>query len=145
MPGGLVRISSERTYYDRKEGFACFSGRVVVDDPEYQMHADRAFVYMGGTNDLKRIVAVGHVAITNGVKRAYGAKASYLRENGVVVLHAGEEGPAEVRDSDSEGDRIVRGKKIKFWTGSHQVEVLEAEITAPSKGSLDTVKGMFGR
>ena len=145
LSGGSVRISSDRTYYDRKEGFACFIGKVSVEDPEYQLHADRAFVYMGETNDLKRIVALGNVAITNGAKRAYGAKATYQRENGVVVLRAGEGGAAEVREVDSDGDRVVRGKTIKFWTGSRQVEVLEAEISAPSKGSLDSVKGMLGR
>ena len=145
LSGGLVRISSDRTYYDRKEGFACFTGKVSVEDPEYQLHADRAFVYMGGTNDLKRIVALGNVAITNGTKRAYGAKATYQRENGVVILRAGEGGPAEVREVDSDGDRVVRGKTIKFWTGSRQVEVLEAEISAPSGGALDNVKGMLGR
>ena len=145
MSGGSVRISSDRTYYDRKEGFACFTGKVSVEDPEYQLHADRAFVYMGGTNDLKRIVALGNVAITNGTKRAYGAKATYQRENGVVILRAGEGGSAEVRETDSDGDRVVRGKTIKFWTGSRQVEVLEAEISAPSGGALDNVKGMLGR
>ena len=145
MSGGLVRISSDRTYYDRKEGFACFTGKVSVEDPEYQLHADRAFVYMGETNDLKRIVALGNVAITNGTKRAYGAKATYQRENGVVILRAGEGGLAEVREVDSDGDRVVRGKTIKFWTGSRQVEVLEAEISAPSGGALDNVKGMLGR
>ena len=145
MSGGLVRISSDRTYYDRKEGFACFTGKVSVEDPEYQLHADRAFVYMGETNDLQRIVALGNVAITNGTKRAYGAKATYQRENGVVVLRAGEGRSAEVREADPDGDRVVRGKTIKFWTGSQQVEVLEAEISAPSKGSLDSVKGMLGR
>ena len=145
LSGGLVRISSDRTYYDRKEGFACFTGKVSVEDPEYQLHADRAFVYMGGTNDLKRIVALGNVAITNGTKRAYGAKATYQRENGVVILRAGEGGSAEVREVDSDGDRVLRGKTIKFWTGSHQVEVLEAEISAPSGGALDNVKGMLGR
>lgn len=146
MSGGLVRISSDRTYYDRKEGFACFTGKVSVEDPEYQLHADRAFVYMGETNDLKRIVALGNVAITNGTKRAYGAKATYQRENGVVILRADENGAAEVREADPDGgDRVVRGKTIKFWTGSRQVEVLEAEISAPSKGSLDSVKGMLGR
>ena len=145
LSGGSVRISSDRTYYDRKGGFACFTGKVSVEDPEYQLHADRAFVYMGETNDLQRIVALGNVAITNGTKRAYGAKATYQRENGVVILRAGEGGAAEVREADPDGDRVVRGKTIKFWTGSQQVEVLEAEISAPSKGSLDSVKEMLGR
>ena len=140
-----TRITAGSTYYDRKEGFVYFNGNVAVVDPQYQLHADRAFVYMGGTNDLKRIVALGHVAITNETKRAYGAKASYFRGSGMVVLHSGDGTVAEVRDVMPDGDRVVRGKKIKFWTGTRQVEVVEAEITAPSQGGLDALKGTLGR
>ena len=140
-----TRITAGNTYYDRKEGFAYFSGKVTVEDPQYQLHADRAFVYMGGTNDLKRIVALGHVAITNETKRAYGAKATYYREKGMVVLSSDEGIVAEVRDEAPNGAQVVRGKKIKFWTGTRQVEVVDAEITAPSGGGLDAVKGMMGR
>ena len=140
-----TRITAGSTYYDRKEGFVLFKGNVAVIDPQYQLHADRAFVYTGATNDLRKIVALGHVAITNETKRAYGARASYYRESGLVVLHAGDGIVAEVRDVTPDGDRVVRGKKIKFWTGTRQVEVVEAEITAPSQGGLDALKGTLGR
>ena len=141
-----TRITAGSTYYDRKEGFAYFNGKVTVEDPQYQLHADRAYVYMSGTNDLRRIVALGRVAITNETKRAYGAKASYHRESGMVVLYSGDGSVAEVRDETPDGDQVVRGKKIKFWTGTRQIEVVEAEISAPTGGGLfDNVKGMFGR
>ena len=140
-----TRITAGSTYYDRKEGFVYFNGNVAVVDPQYQLHADRAFVYMGGTNDLKRIVALGHVAITNETKRAYGVKASYYRDTGMVVLYSGEGRVAEVRDETPEGDRIVRGKKIKFWTGTRQVEVLEAVFDVPSQGGLGDIKNAFER
>ena len=143
--GGTARITSATTYYDRKEGFAYFSGHVFVDDEKYKLHADRAYVFMNGSNDLHRIVAIGHVAMTNETKRAYGAKASYYRDPGMVILYSGEGAPAEVRDETSKGDQVVKGKKIKFWTNSEQVEVLEAEISAPSSGGLGTLKGTVGR
>ena len=140
-----TRITAGSTYYDRKEGFAYFNGNVAVVDPQYQLHADRAFVYTGATNDLRKIVALGHVAITNETKRAYGDRASYFRESGMVVLHSGDGIVAEVRDETPNGNQVVRGRKIKFWTGTRQVEVVEAEITAPSQGGLDAIKGTFGR
>ena len=140
-----TRITAGSTYYDRKEGFVLFKGNVAVIDPQYQLHADRAFVYTGVTNDLRKIVALGHVAITNETKRAYGARASYYRGSGMVVLHSGDGIVAEVRDVTPDGDRVVRGKKIKFWTGTRQVEVVEAEITSPTTGLSDQMKGMFGR
>ena len=139
---GPAKITSASTYYDRKEGFAYFSGNVFVDDGKYQLHAERAYVFMEGTNELKRIVAIGGVAMTNENRRAYGAKASYYRDPGMVVLYAGDDAPAEVREVHADGDRIVRGKKIKFWTGSEQVEVVEAEISSPSRGGLGDLKGI---
>ena len=140
-----TRITAGSTYYDRKEGFVLFKGNVAVIDPQYQLHADKAFVHTGATNDLRKIVALGHVAITNETKRAYGARASYFRESGLVVLHSGDGVAAEVRDETPNGDQVVRGRKIKFWTGTRQVEVVEAEITAPSQGGLDALKGTLGR
>ena len=145
VSNGTTRIDAARVRYDRKEGIAVFSGGVSVADPQYEMHADRAVVFTGATNDLRRVVAVGNVSITNGTRRAYGSKASYYRKSGMVVLDAGESGPAEVRDEGPGGDRVLRGRKIKFWTGSQQVEVVEAEITAPSQGVLDGARGMLGR
>ena len=143
--GGTAKITSASTYYDRKEGFAYFSGHVFVDDVKYQLHADRAYVFMSGSNDLHRIVAMGNVAITNETKRAYGAKASYYRDPGMVVLYGGEGQAAEVRDETPKGAQVVRGKKIKFWTESEQVEVMEAEISAPSGGGVDALKGALRR
>ena len=145
VAGGTARITSGSAYYDNKEG-AYFSDRVAVDDAEYQLHADRAYVFMDGTNALERVVAIGRVAMTNGTKRAYGDKASYYRQSGMVVLTASEKEPAEVRDEAKGGAQIVRGKKIKFWIGTRQVEVQEAWISAPTSGSArDGIKGLLGR
>ena len=143
--GKTAKISSDSAYYDRKEGFAYFSGHVFVDDEKYKLHADRAYVFMNGSNDLHRIVALGNVAMTNETKRAYGAKASYYRDPGMVILYSGDGITAEVRDETPKGSQVVRGRKIKFWTGSEQVEVLEAEISAPSSGGIGDLKGVIGR
>ena len=139
-----AKVTSASTYYDRKEGIAVFTGKVHVDDEEYQMHADKAFLFLSGTNDLKRIVAIGNVALTNETKRAYGSKASYYRDTGLVILYAQTNGVAEVRDEKPDGDQIVRGRKIKFWIGAEQVEVIDAEITAPANGveGFDGLKGL---
>ena len=130
-----AKVTSDSTYFDRKEGVAIFSGNVHVDDEEYQMHANEAYLFMSSTNDLKRIVARGNVALTNGTKRAYGAKASYHRDTGLIVLYAPEGGVAEVRDELPEGARVVRGRKIRFWVNAEQVEVEGAEITAPTENA----------
>ena len=129
-----ARITSATTYYDRKEGIVFFNKNVFVDDEQYQLHADKAYVFMSGTNDVRRIVAIGNVAMTNDTKRAYGAKVSYYKEGGMVVLYSGNGIAAEVRDESKAEDQVVRGRKIKFWIDSEQVEVVDADITAPTSG-----------
>lgn len=135
-----VNITSDMTHYDRKEGLAVFTGHVFVNDEQYQLHADKAYVFMTAANALKRIVAVGHVAMTNEFKYAYGAKASYYKDSGMVVLYGGDGVNAEVVDATKGPDQkqTLRGSKIKFWVDSEQVEVLDATIAAPmsSTGSV---------
>ena len=132
-----VNITSDMTHYDRKEGLAVFTGHVYVNDEQYQMHADKAYVFMTAANTLKRIVAVGHVALTNEFKYAYGAKASYYKDSGMVVLYGGDGINAEVIDATKGADQkqTLRGSKIKFWVDSEQVEVLDATIAAPMSSS----------
>ena len=132
-----VNITSDMTHYDRKEGLAVFTGHVYVNDEQYQMHADKAYVFMTAANTLKRIVAVGHVALTNEFKYAYGAKASYYKDSGMVVLYGGDGVNAEVIDATKGADQrqTLRGSKIKFWVDSEQVEVLDATIAAPMSSS----------
>ena len=173
VDGRPARITSDTTIYNRKEGIVSFNGHVHVDDEQYQMHADRVFLFLekesdatnkvhrakGGTNDvsrakgdmseageLKRIVALGNVAMTNEMRRAYGAKATYSRKNGLVILYSGNGITAEVRDESKAQPQIVRGKRIRFWIGTEQVEVDEADMTGPAPaGGADSIKKALGK
>ena len=166
LTGRPAKITSDTTVYNRKEGIASFEGHVHVDDEQYQMHADRVFLFFDvdkgsnstngvhrakGTNDVsraagdvRRVVAIGHVAMTNDAHRAYGAKATYSKKNGLVVLYSGDGITAEVRDESKAQPQIVRGKRIRFWIDSEQVEVDEADLTgaAPSGGAASIKKAL---
>ena len=176
LTGRPAKITSDTTVYNRKEGIASFEGHVHVDDEQYQMHADRVFLFFDvdknstngvhrakGTNDVHkaakgmddmrraagdvcRVVAIGHVAMTNDAHRAYGAKATYSKKNGLVVLYSGDGITAEVRDESKAQPQIVRGKRIRFWIDSEQVEVDEADLTgaAPS-GGASTLRKALGK
>ena len=180
LTGRPAKITSDMTVYNRKEGIASFEGHVHVDDEQYQMHADRVFLFFetekesgatnglsqaaNGTNgvhkaakkdpndmrraagDVRRVVAIGHVAMTNDAHRAYGAKATYSKKNGLVVLYSGDGITAEVRDESKAQPQIVRGKRIRFWIDSEQVEVDEADLTgaAPSGGAA-SLKKVLGK
>jgi len=138
-----AKITSDTTYYDRKEGIVVFKGHVHVDDAEYQMHSDRGYLFLSETNSLKRIVATGGVALTNGLRRAYGDSVTYRRDIGLVILRGTDDNPAIVAETAPAGERMVRGRKIRFWVNQEQVEVVEATISAP-KSSLGGTGGLPG-
>ena len=168
LTGRPAKITSDTTVYNRKEGIASFEGHVHVDDEQYQMHADRVFLFFdvdkdsNSTNvvrrakatndvsraagDVRRVVAIGNVAMTNDAHRAYGAKATYSKKNGLVVLYSGDGITAEVRDESKAQPQIVRGKRIRFWIDSEQVEVDEADLTgAGPSGGVGTLKKALGK
>lgn len=143
--GRPAKITASNTFYDRKEGVAMFDSNVHVDDESYQLWADKAYVFLSGTNDVRRIVAIGNVAITNEARRAYGTKASYYKEGGMVVLYGDKDRVAEVRDESKADDQTVKGSKIKFWIDSEQVQVIDADIQTPTQGGGGDLKKYMTR
>ena len=138
-------ITADRTDYDRKEGVVLFDRNVYVDDEQYQMHTDRLFLFLDGTNDLKRLVAIGNVAITNENRRAYCARATFNRKLGRIVMYSSDEIIAELREEGKKGSE-VKGEKITFWIDSEQVEVENPVITMPGGfGGKDSLKKAMGR
>ena len=129
-----VKITSNRADADRKQGVILFDGNVFVDDSEYQMHSDRLYVFLEGTNELKRIVAVGNVAITNDNKMGYCAKATYSKEKSRIVMYG--DGPVVARLVDNSKKKSeVAGSKITFWVDSDQVEVENSTVTLDAGGA----------
>ena len=144
-PARDALITADRTDYDRKEGVVLFDRNVHVDDSQYQMHADRLFLFLEGTNELKRLVAIGHVAITNEDKRAYCARATFNKKLGRVVMYSSDEITAELREEGKKGSD-VKGEKITFWLDSEQVEVENPVITMPGGfGGQGNVKKLIGK
>ena len=123
-------ITSERTDYDRKEGIILFDRNVFVDDELYQMHADRLFVFLDGTNDLKRIVAIGNVSITNEQRTAACSRAVFTKAASKIVMYGDETSNAKLEDPSQRGG-VAEGKKITFWLDAEQVSVEESAVRLP--------------
>lgn len=142
-----VRITSERTDYDRREGVIMFDKNVFVDDAEYQMHADQLYVFLDGTNELKRIVAMGNVTITNDTRVGSCAKAAYTKKVGKIVMFGdGDSVMARLADTGKRKSE-VEGRKITFWIDSEQVEVEGSTVTldAGGIGGKEGAKKLLGK
>lgn len=144
LTGRSALITSDRTDYDRKEGVILFDRNVYVDDEQYQMHAERLFVFLDGTNDLKRLVAIGNISITNDTKAAGCARAVYSKADSRIVMYGDDTHPAWLRDAGGKkGDASeISGKRITYWFDSETATVEGAVVKAPAiKGGS---KDIFG-
>lgn len=145
LTGRSAVITADRTDYDRKEGVILFDRSVYVDDEQYQMHSDRLFVFLDGTNDMRRLVALGNVSLTNEDKTAWCQKAVYTKNSSQIVLYGDEQNPAWLRDAGGKkGDESeVRGLRITYWIDSGLATVEKSVITLPGFGGSKNPKDLF--
>lgn len=151
---GSVNITSDRSDYDNKEGVIMFDGHVALDalvrGEEYAMRADQMFVFLDGTNDMKRVVALGGVVVTNGFRVGSCEKAVYAKAANRVTMYGGDDGSkARLASEDPKQKGEVEGRKITFWLDSEQVEV-EGSTVKLDAGRLEGdgkkgMKGLFGK
>ena len=156
---GYLRISSNtvvvangdelrgrRADYDRDAGVVMLEGEVRlkhVDRGEvYNLGCDRAFVFLEGTNSLKRVVALGSVTLAGGTRNGSCDKAVYLKNGGRITMYGRENPcePARLKDAGGKAGEL-QGSKITFWTESEQVEVLDSKLSVEA-GALNGGKGM---
>ncbi len=183
LTGRDAIITADRMDYDRKEGVILFDRNVYIDDEQYQMHADRLFVFLetnavenasaskkksdaktaataekkaegkdkahkdkvsknktsgvagitGGGTSLKRLVAIGHVSITNEARSAYCARATYMKKTGKIVMYGNDEITPWILDPQ-QSKTPQYGEKITFWTMSEQVEVEKPVLSGSALG-----------
>ncbi len=108
-------ITSSRIEFDYKEMVAVFDENVRVENPQFLMLADRVLVFLDGTNDVKQILAIGRVSVTNEMRSASCDKAVYTRAADQLVLT----GSAELR----RGSDYVKGDRIAIWLNDERMEV----------------------
>lgn len=125
-----AEISSVRSDFDRNEGVVMFEKNVHVKyDKDYDLYADRVFVLLENTNQLSRIIALGHVSITNQTRSGACHVAKFIKDKNEIEMYGdGKKGkPAVITDGD--GGNELRGNVIRFWTDSEQIEVEKSCIT----------------
>ncbi len=108
-------ITSSRIEFDYKEMVAVFDENVRVENPQFLMLADRVLIFLDGTNDVKQILALGRVSVTNELRSASCDKAVYTRAADQLVLT----GNAELR----RGGDYVKGDRIAIWLNDERMEV----------------------
>ena len=130
-----ARITSRAADLDRKEGVVMFEGDVVVRySNDCTMCADRLYIFLAGTNELSRVVALGNVSITNETRTGTCAMATFRRKKSEIEMFGdGKDALARlVERGDDAG--ALEGTRIRFWLDTEQVEVENSRISAEQKG-----------
>ncbi len=113
---GVVRVHSQTLVYSDADRRGDFRGSVTAEDPNGVIHADQAQVYLtpaqkpaaGSVSQptqtqptqtqLERIVATGHVVITQPGRRGSGEKLVYTADDGKYILTGAPGNPPRIAD-----------------------------------------------
>ncbi len=79
-------ITSERGAFDTSRRVVTLEGKVVVEDLEMKLRADKMLVTFAGDNQAQQIEATGNVEIQQKDIAARGERAMYTRVDGKMVL-----------------------------------------------------------
>lgn len=131
--GESMRIVSRRSDFDREACMAYFEGEVVVNYfPDYRLDCDRLFVFFKDRS-FDRLIAEGHVAVSNDVRYGFCDHASFARNEGEIEMFGGDTiKKAIVLEV---GANEIKGDRIKFWLNADQIEIEGSEITV-NKGNV---------
>lgn len=140
-------LRSPRADYDHQNGVAMFDGGMQLIGSEggndYDLKAGQAFAFLSGTNDLRRVVALGGVDVKSGLREGSCDRAVYLKRDAKVVMYGdGADKPARLADKSGRKSE-VEGARITFWIDSEQVEVLDSRIKVDASG-IKTPLGVGG-
>lgn len=126
--GGMT-IVSDQLEFDYRDLVVAFDGHVHVTDPQFTMTSDRMLVFLQGTNEIKRIIALGSVDIVQPPDRhATCEKAVYEHGSGQVVMTGT---PVLIRGADR-----VTGEEVIIWLADQRVVVKKGNMQIGS----DTMK-----
>jgi len=130
-----ARITSRTSDFDRSEGVAMFEGDVLVRySDDSTMAADRFFMFLSGSNELARVVALGHVVTSNETRTGTCALATYRRKKGEIEMFGDGKGTLAHLVERGRDSSELEGTRIKFWLDAEQVEVDNSQIGVKDSG-----------
>ena len=111
-----------------------FEGDVTVRySNDCMMCADRLYVFLAGTNELNRIVALGNVSITNDTRTGTCSMATFRRKKSEIEMFGDGTNVFARLVEKGEDSSTLEGARIRFWLDSEQVEIEQPRISAEQK------------
>ena len=98
------------------------------------MCADRLYMFLAGTNELSRVVALGNVSITNDTRTGTCAMATFRRKKSEIEMFGDGTNVVARLVERGEDAAALEGTRIRFWLDSEQIEVEDSRISTEQKG-----------
>lgn len=132
--GKNLRLTGKRAAYSRNDGIVMFAGSVILNEADKTIKCDKAYAFLEGTNDVRRVVAMGSVRFNDASRNGGCPRADYDRRKERLTLHSDKKNMAFIEELGANKWRL-EGRKITFWPKSEQVEVDNAVIYADTSAS----------
>lgn len=132
--GKNLRLAGDSAAYSRTDGIVMFSGSVNLKETDKTIKCDKAYAFLEGTNDVRRVVAIGNVRFNDASRNGGCPRADYDRRKERLTLHSDLKNLAFIEELGANKWRL-EGRQIKFWPKSEQVEVDNAVIYADTSSS----------
>ncbi len=138
---GVIRVHSEALTYSEADRRGDFRGSVTAENPDGTIHADEAQFYLtplpkapqenapqpAPQAQLDRIVATGHILITQPGRKGVGEKLVYTADDGKYVLTGSPGNPPKIVD---EAKGTTTGSKLIFNSQDDSVVVSGGQSSA---------------
>lgn len=115
-----LTIEAPTSDWDLKARVARFTGGVKATRAEVVLTCDELVVSFASRDRVRTAVADGHVVVTQGERRAVGARAELDADSGEIVLT----GAPEL----SEGPNRMRGEKVTLWLDDERVRCEQCSL-----------------
>ena len=136
--GAVTRVASETFFYSDTTRSGDFHGAVVAQQPQGTIHSDDAQMFLsespqGQGSQLDRLVATGHVVLTQTGRRGTGEKLVYTSADGNYLLTGTPSTPPRATDKEH-GD--TTGAALLFKSSDNSVQILSSDAEGNNRRTV---------
>src|SRR3990172_8349244 len=132
-PPQPINITSNRMDANKKEQLVIFTGNVAAEQKDMTIYSDELKIYYTEGDDVREIIAIGNVKITQPNRIATGEKAVYTKADGKVVLTGNPQA--------KQGNDTVKGDRITVFLNDNK-SIVESDGTSRVKAVIFPKKGL---
>ncbi len=118
LPAGHLQVNGDKLDFRNKESRALYSGHAIAKRDAMTLTCDELEAFLDTRGEILRIEARGNVYAIDGDRQAWGDRAEYINQTGVLTVTGKPRG--------KQGPREVEGEVVTLVTGIDRLVVTRA-------------------